>query len=505
MPPAEQLYAENIELKLENGQLRAQINWLKKRLFGGGQSEKLDRTQLILALGQLEEADQRAKQLEKVAYERERNTVKSKKERDQKAFENLPVSETIIIDPEEVKASPQDYEKIGEERTEELDITPPRLIKRVYIRPKYRRRHDRSAPPKVAPAPARPVAGGYASAGLIAYIIISKYENHLPLRRLERMSGNWGMQIPAQNMVDWIRMAADWLTPIYNKLKENLRKSGYIQIDETPVRCNDPDQKRGGTTQSYLWVMGTPGGDVIFTHKPNRAHEHATTLLGENYQGLLQSDAYKCYPDYVRNHPNVIGLGCFAHARRHFYEAQAENPKLNRVALKLISRLYQYERDWDEKGIPHDHVRAWLRTTHYARPLRWLKTLATKNQDQVLPQTQTGKAITYLLNQWETLTAHTRHGHSRLDNNLIENAIRPSAVGKKNWLFIGHPEAGQRTAILYSIVISCRRQGKDPLAYLRDMLTRLPKMTNQDDLTPLLPANWHPQQSKSTSGPIANP
>jgi hypothetical protein len=187
----------------------------------------------------------------------------------------------------------------------------------------------------------------------------------------------------------------------------------------------------------------------------------------------------------------VVWVACWAHARRKFFEAQAEHPKAVRVALRLIARLYRLEREWDEAKI-EPAARAKLRATGFARTLAWLRTLAQRLREQRLPQSLLGKACDYLLGHWEPLTAHLRHGQTKLDNNLIENAIRPSAIGKKNWLFIGHPGAGQRSAIIYSIVVSCQRHGKDPLAYLRDVLTRLPAMTNQDDLTPLLPANWQP-------------
>ena len=503
MPPAEQLYAENQillaennEMKLELARLRAQIEYYRKKLFGGGQSEKLDRAQMLLALGEMEKAAQKAAELETITYQREKADAQARREREREAIEKLPVTETITIEPDEVKADPGAYEKISEERTVELDIIPPKIIKREYVRPKYRRRDKREQPPLVAPAPARPVAGGYASAGLIAYIIISKYLNHLPLRRLERMSAHWGLQIPAQNMVEWMRIAAEWLQPIYNKMREGLLKCGYLQMDETPVRCNDPGANNHGTTQTYLWVMSAPGGDVVFTHKQSRAHEHAAALLGEKYQGLLQSDAYPCYQKYAREHPGVIALGCFAHLRRKFFDAQSENPRYARAVLRLIGRLYRHEREWDEQGVGRDDTRAELRKRDNTRTLRALKRLALIYRDKVLPQSGLGKAITYQLNQWESLVAHTNYGHTRLDTNLVENDIRPSAVGKKNWLFIGHPDAGQRTAILYSIVNSCRRHGKDPLAYLRDVLSRLPAMSNQDDMAALMPANWQPPGGK---------
>jgi transposase len=178
--------------------------------------------------------------------------------------------------------------------------------------------------------------------------------------------------------------------------------------------------------------------------------------------------------------------------RRKFFEAQSENGKATRVALKLIARLYRWERQWDETCIKEADTRASLRRTHFERPLQWLRALAERLREKTLPRSLLGQASAYLLSQWTPLTAHLEHGQVRLDNNGIENAIRPSAIGKKNWLFIGHPEAGQRSAIIYSLVVSCQRHGKDPFTYLRDVLTRLPRMTNQEDLGPLLPSRWQP-------------
>jgi hypothetical protein len=161
------------------------------------------------------------------------------------------------------------------------------------------------------------------------------------------------------------------------------------------------------------------------------------------------------------------------------------------VVLRLIGQLYQLEREWNQARV--GHTRAALRQDHFARPLRWLRRVVLGLRAEVLPRSLLGKARSYLLDHWDALVAHERHSFTRLDNNLVENAIRPSAIGKKNWLFIGHPDAGQRSAIIYSLVVSCRRHGKAPRsAYLRDVLKRLPAMTNQDDLAPLTPALWQP-------------
>lgn len=503
MPPVEKLYSENLslkerakELEQENAVLRTQIAWLQKKLFGGGQSEKLDRSQLLLKLAELERLSEQRTRTERISYER---TAPAREKRPVPAetFARLPVKETVVLEPQEVQAEPGAFEQIGEERTFEVDIVPPQLVKREIVRPKYRRKTDRAQPPVVAPALARPVPGGYASAGLLAWIAIAKYQDHLPLYRLEQMSSRWGATLSRQSMADWIRIAAEWCEPLYRRMLRDVLDSGYVQADETPVKCNDPDEKRGGTLQGYLWVLSRPGGDVVFDWRLSRRHGELTTLLGQDYQGVLQSDGYEAYARYAEARPGVHWVGCWAHARRKFFDAQGEAPKPARVVLKLIAQLYRLERVWDEQDAaaqrPRDaSERARRRMEGFARPLRWLRRLAEHLRAQVLPKSLLGKACDYLLGHWEPLTAHLRHGQTRLDNNAIENAIRPSCIGKKNWLFIGHPDAGQRSAILYSLIVSCQRHGKDPLAYLRDVLTQLPRMTNQDDLAPLLPCNWAP-------------
>ncbi len=188
---------------------------------------------------------------------------------------------------------------------------------------------------------------------------------------------------------------------------------------------------------------------------------------------------------------NVTWVGCWAHARRKFFEAERESPKAVRLILLIIGWLYKCEADWDEQQLS-DSDRRRYRLKLYPRRLYWLKKLATGIRERMPPKSGLAKACDYLLHYWAPLTAHLEHGETRLDNNLVENAIRPSAIGKKNWLFIGHPNAGQRSAIIYSIVVSCQRHGKDPFAYLRDVLSRLPQMTNQDKMDPLTPANWKP-------------
>jgi hypothetical protein len=396
-----------------------------------------------------------------------------------------------------VKAEPEAFEQISEERTFEVEMIGPKLVKREFVRPKFRRKANREATPVIAPALPRAVPGGYASAGLISYIVISKYQHHLPLYRLESMSTQWGAELSRKSMAEWVRIAADWAEPIYKLMRAELLQGQYIQCDETPVKYLDPDEKGRTAIQGYLWVMSAPKGDVVFDWRLTRRHGELTTLLSDDYVGLLQADGYEAYDAYVAKRQGVIRLGCWAHTRRKFFDAQQENPRVAKAALRMIARMYRREREWDEQKLePEQRLAARLDwKTGIARTMAGLKRLAVWTRQRVLPKSALGKACDYLLSQWESLVQHLRFGQSRLDNNLVENAIRPSCIGKKNWLFIGHPDAGQRSAIIYSLIVSCQRHGKEPLGYLKDILTRLPRMTNQDDLRPLLPVNWQPAAS----------
>jgi len=378
-----------------------------------------------------------------------------------------------------------------------VDVTPPRLYKREFVRPKYRRKAEPALPPLLAPAPLRVANGGYASAGLIAWVVVAKYGDHQPLFRQEQMFKRWGAEISRQTMVEWICQAANWTEPIYKLMRKKLRASGYIQVDETPIRYHDPTAKKGQTEQGYFWSLSAPGGDVIFEWQETRRHACLTELIGEDYRGILQADGYEAYPAYARQHEGVTWVACWAHARRKFYEAREEAPAQADFVLELIGSLYADERRWDEAGLTQPGERAALRQAEWTPRLTYLRRAAFGLRQDMLPKSRLGLACQYLLNQWDALVAHLQHGQTRIDNNAAENTIRPTKLGMKNWLFIGHPDAGERSAILYSLVISCKRHGKDPLAYLRDLLTRLPRLTNQDSLDALLPCNWTPTPTAS--------
>ena len=490
MPPIEVVYAENLALRQENANLRRQLEWFQRKTYNGGQGESLEKLQRLLELEGLEPAKAVEPAVEKISYERAKP---GKRVLPADNFAHLPVKETVVIEPEEVKQDPEGYEKIGEERTFEVDIVPPQMFKREIIRPKYRHRVHKQAAPVVAPAPARAMNGGYASAGLIAWVLISKYQHHMPLARQEKMSSNWGARLSRQTMVDYVRVGAEWMEPIYKLMLSTLLSGHYLQADETPVPCQDPDDPKGETFQGYLWVVSRPGADVVFVWRNSRRHGELPGVIGDQFKGVLHSDAYEAYIRYAETHTDVKWLACFVHARRKWVDALHNGQsKEARVMLKLIGNLYRMEAEWDADAELTEEKRAEHRQVHFARTLKWMHALALQVRETALPKSPLGLASGYMLRQWEALRAHTHYGFTKLDTNLVENALRPTCLGKKNFLFVGHPEAGQRSAIVYSIIASCVRHGKDPLAYVRDLLTRLPRLKNSDDLMRLLPSRWQP-------------
>jgi transposase len=492
MPPVESILAENEKLKdrlskreSRIAELEAQIAWLRRQIFAGGKSEKIDPAQLELMLKGLQE--QKAAldtQKETISYERSKP---SKRKSRQENYENLPVLEEKIIEPEEVKADPDAWQRIGEEETFEIKVDPPKFYRCKIIRPKYRSKDDKSRPPVVAPSPPR-VVEGLASTELLIYIVTSKYLDHLPLYRQRAIYKRYGFTVPRQNLVRWVEKVAQWLKPIYNHMGQELLNGDYLQADETPIKYCDPDYGEKKTRQGYLCGYSRPAGNVYYRWSPSRAHQKVTAFL-EGYQGLLQSDAYDAYIQFAARNEGVILIGCMAHARRRFYEAQDQHPRESALVLKLIARLYQVEKYIRETPIPLGEISQY-RQKHALNTHKRLKRVLEILRHRTLPKSQLGKACSYALNHWTTLTHYLDHDQVAIDNNAMENAIRPTAIGKKNWLFVGHPQAGERAAILYSILISCQRLEININDYLKDVLSIDTRVLDEDQRAALTPERW---------------
>lgn len=483
------LLEEQVRLREEIALLRRKLDALARRIFGRS-SETLSEAQLELLFQEARTpgpAMGKGSSPEVAEPEPPARKKATPQKRRMRVPEDLPVVEEVLV-PEEVKVQPEAWRRIGEEASQQLDYEPARFLWRRTVRPKYVRRGKGDAAPVIAPLPEKLQERGLAAPGLLAQILVGKFCDHLPFYRQQSIYwSRHGVWLPRQSMARWTDLCAEWLKPIYNVMHLRVVRGPYMQVDESSVRYLEPGH--GEARQGYLWVCHRPGGDTVFHWETSRAAACLEKIIPADFIGTIQCDAYSAYPAFAtRRAEGAITLaGCWAHVRRLFYEAQGEAPQLIAWILRQIRHLYAIEsRLRDQRAGPalREAVRSCQSRPIIDRLYRLFVTLKTKRR--ILPQSLTGKAIDYALGQWTALQVYVSNGLVEIDNNLVENAIRPTAVGKKNWLFFGHAEAGERSAIIYTIIESCRRWGIDPYAYLRDVLTRLPHATNWQikDLTP---------------------
>jgi transposase len=492
LTPLEARLTEKVAaLEQENKLLREKIDLLVRRIFGRS-SEAMDDAQLLLLLqgddgakkGPASSANSGVLEAELEKQTAAAKTQKPRKAREARVPEHLP-AEDVIIEPQEVQAAPEQWRWMGEEITEQLDYEPAKFLRRRLIRRKYVKREEPHLPPLIAPLNTLQERS-IAAPGLLAAIIVGKYCDHLPLYRQEQIyATRHGLDIPRQSMARWLALAADWLTPVYEHIRSAVMDGGYVQIDETPVEYLSPGN--GQTKQGYLWTCKRPGADVCFTWATSRSAASLGNILPADFTGTVQCDGYAVYPAFARSREDLVLAGCWAHARRKFIEAKDSAPQQAGWVLLQIAHLYRIEARLRESRAGPT-LREAVRSAE-SRPIldRLNQSLSRfKVSRRHLPKSAFGRAIDYALTLWPMLGVYVKDGRVEIDNNPVENAIRPTAIGKKNWLFIGEAEAGQRSAILYTIIESCRARGLDPWAYLRDVLTRLPTMTNRQvkDITP---------------------
>jgi len=477
-------------------ELHSLVAELKRMLFGP-KSEKLSEEQaaeLAEVVGDLTDQTQRPNTdseelLQEVTPEEGSGQEKEPPPRRRRRARQMPVDlevQTTILEPTDPPCEEcgQMGDEIGREVSEQVDLIPARLILRRTVRIKRKCRCG-CGKIAIAPLPEQILPASKLGVGLAVFILLSKYDDHIALYTLERIfRERHGVVIPRQQMVQWIEHIAGFLRLLVDRMWQRMKEGDYLQIDETPVRVLDPEVK-GRAARGYLWFFARPGGDVILVFNMGRSHEVPKNALS-GFQGLFQSDDFSAYETLVRKLPGVRRAGCAAHARRKFYEAALQGDRQGIWFIGRFRELYRIEDDVREKSPPERQAAR----TAKAPPL-WaeMKERAAQLQPLALPQSSIGKAIRYFLHEYDALQVYLERPDYQIDNNLIENAIRPSCVGKKRWLFIGHPDAGWRSAVIYSIIQSCRRRGIDPQEYLSDVLARMPGMKNTQ-LDALLPENW---------------
>lgn len=492
------LRAEVARLRAENQLLRQRIDTILRRLFDR-KSEALDPAQLELLLDP--DAAKKAPAADGPADlpAAEAAVVGKRAPRKPRDLSRLEVRETVLV-AGEVLADPGAFREIDRVVTDRLDYQPAVIFVNRLVRPVHVPVGDPDGVPVKAPAP--PSLGLGAMPRLVAYVLAAKYCHHRPHYRTQRiLRRRHGVELARNTFCHWDRVAADTLEPLYKLIHARLLRGGYLQADETPVRYLDPG--KGKCSTGYLWVLHAPRrgirGDILYQWHPSRKAACLDGLLGD-WRGLLQTDAYAGYDSWTTGKQGIILVACWAHARRKFHEAFKTGQTLAAGPLAAIQRLYQVETAL-RRGCEEPGERARLRQERTAPVLQILKAdlVTLRQRPEVLPKSPLGSAIDYTLGLWGRLTACLEHGCLEVDNNLIENGIRPTAVGKKNWLFVGGETTGQRAAVIHTLVECARRHGHDPEAYLADVLGRLPAMTNRDDLGALLPDRWQPAVAAATA------
>lgn len=392
--------------------------------------------------------------------------------------EHLPVVE-VVIEPQEDTTG---LKKIGEAITETLEYTPASLIKKRTIRPKYVKANGQGV--LIGSLPSRPIEKSIAEASLLAHILVSKYADHLPFyRQMQIFKRDFGWEVAKSTLSGWMDSCCVLLEPLYNRLKQKILHSDYIQADETPIKVLDGD-KKGKTHKGYQWVYHDPLTRlVLFNYRKGRGEYGPKELLA-GYKGYLQCDGYPVY-DKVGADPGIVLVGCLAHARRKFHEALKSDKARAEKALGLFRDIYLKARKIKEQTDDVEQ-RKKLREENIKPLLEQIRDWITEEQFNVLPKSPVGEAMGYFLNQYPKLQNIFEDGRIELDNNLIENAIRPLALGRKNFLFCGSHRAAQNAAMIYSFLGSCKMQNINPRLWLQHTLEKIPEH-NIQKLDQLLP------------------
>jgi len=412
---------------------------------------------------------------------------------------NLRRVEKIIDIPEDEKvcACGEKMTRIGEETSEKLEIIPQSIYVTKTIRPKYACRccegteDESKAAVKIAPVPACIIPRGIASASLLSCIMIQKYQDHLPFYRQEIQFQRIGIEISRQDMSNWQRQAYEKLIPLFSLMKNIIKSGPVMRMDETTVQVMG-EEGRSDAQKSYMWLArgGHPLTPVVlYEYRPTRAAYHARDFL-EGYRGFLQTDGYEGYDAAVRELSGITHAGCFAHARRYFFEASkaTKKPQSAEEGIKYIRKLYEIENSLREKKLNENDFLT-ERKNLSCPVLADFKTWLNKRANEMLPSGLLGKAIAYTLKQWGKLVMYLESPYLTPDNNACENAIRPFVLGRKNWLFNKSPAGAESSCGIYSLIETAKQNNVEPLLYLRTLFEKAPFANSSEDWEKLIPWN----------------
>jgi len=451
----------------------------------------------------VEEKDDDAEKTEVKSYTRSkrgRKPIDAKIERKERTID--------IPEEEKICACGAKLSRIGEEVSEKLEIIEPQIYVDRIVRPKYACRccegtEDEDKPTvRIAPVQPSMIPRGIASASLLSWILTHKFEDHLPYYRQEKQFERIGVDISRQDMSNWQQHVYNKLTPLLELMKETVKSGPVIQMDETSMQVmsgikNDKTDENNEKTKpdihkGWMWLArgGPPGKKVVwYEYHESRAGKHAKEFL-EGYSGYLQTDGYEGYDTAVKDRPEIIQVGCFAHSRRKFFEASKAS-KVSKSAeegIKHIRKLYELENKMRaEKLSENDFLR---KRKELAKPiLEQFMSWLLKRADEIQPTSLMGIAINYTLNQWKKMTAYLNSYHLTPDNNAAENAIRPFVIGRKNWMIAGSPEGAKGSCGIYSLIETAKQNDYVPAHYLRALFEKAPYASTSEDWEKLLPWN----------------
>jgi transposase len=395
------------------------------------------------------------------------------------------------ISPEErVCGCGREKPRIGQDVSEQLDYKPGELFVWRHVYPKYACPSCKDGVTS-AQTVASPIERGLAGPGLLAHVLVSKFAEHLPLYRQQDELARHGIFLARSTLCGWVAGCAERLRPLVDLMRQRVLETDLIQADETPVPVLDP--QRDSTRSGYFWAYISPRVHpyTVYDYRDSRGCEGPAEFL-KTFRGFLQTDAYAAYESVaLKSAGRIIPVGCWAHARREFFDARLNQPREAHYVLALVAQLYDIE---DEIRLQSPEERLAVRQERSVPVLGRVQTFLCDQRDGALPKSQYGKALGYALNHWDKLCRFTEDGRLEIDNNTSERTLRLCAIGRKNWMFVGSDRGGESAAICFSVLAGAKRHRIEPFAYVRDLLTAL--SSRQVDLESLLPDVWlaaHPE------------
>lgn len=466
------------QLKSDNLYLRYQLEDLRRMIYGSKSERYVAEDSQLSLFDDLKNNSEQEPKQEEISYKRTKPNKDNKRPVRLQIASHLPRIKEIV-EPEGIT---DDMRKIGEEITEILEYEAGKFYVRQIIRYKYVSKNPDEGV-KIAELPSLPIPKGNAGAGLLSWLMVSKFVDHLPWYRQLEIAKRSGVIISDSTVNGWFQAVSKLLLPLYQSLREQVKTQNYLMVDETPIPVQDSN-KPGATHTGYHWVYYSPLEKLVcFDYRRGRERAGPQLFLN-NFKGALQTDGYAAYNSF-ETQQDITLLACMAHARRYFEKSLDNDSVRAQYMMTQFQRLYEIERTARENEYTHEQ-RYELRQKESVEVLKEMKTWLDVNLQQVLPKSAIGKAIQYSLSLWPRLIRYVDDGRFEIDNNLVENSIRPVALGRKNYLFAGSHDAAQSAAMMYSFFATCKRNSVDPYKWLKHALESIPEH-KANRLTELLP------------------